>query len=47
VAKSRRSLYRAGKRGAVKNPTYWRRESELGAMKRSFAPDVRTSFVSG
>ena len=29
-------LYRAGKRGwvKVKNPAYWRRESELGAMKK-------------
>jgi bifunctional non-homologous end joining protein LigD len=37
VAKSVRSFYRPGQRGwiKVKNPTYWRRESEIGAMQFS------------
>jgi bifunctional non-homologous end joining protein LigD len=37
VAKKRSSLYRSGQRGWVKlkNPNYWRRESEIEAMQRA------------
>jgi bifunctional non-homologous end joining protein LigD len=37
VAKRRSSPYRSGQRGwvKVKNPAYWRRESEMEAMQRS------------
>ena len=37
VAKKHSSRYRPGQRGwvKVKNPSYWRRESEIEAMQRS------------
>ena len=37
VAKKRTGLYRGGERGWIKtkNPSYWRRDSELEAMQRS------------
>lgn len=37
VAKKHASRYRAGQRGwvKVKNPTYWRRESEVEGVRRS------------
>jgi ATP-dependent DNA ligase len=37
VAKWRASVYRSGYRGwtKVKNPDYWRRESEIAQMQRS------------
>jgi ATP-dependent DNA ligase len=36
VAKRRDSLYRSGQRGwvKVKNPNYWRRDSEIESMQR-------------
>ena len=39
VAKRRAGIYRSGYRGwtKVKNPSYWRRESEIGHMQRSRA----------
>ena len=42
VAKPRRSLYRPGQRGwiKVKNPGYWRRESELAAYQQTTRREV-------
>ena len=40
VAKRRRGIYRPGQRGSwlkVKNPSYWRRESEVEGFRRSLA----------
>jgi bifunctional non-homologous end joining protein LigD len=40
VAKRRRGIYRPGRRGSwvkVKNPGYWRRESEVEGFRRSLA----------
>jgi bifunctional non-homologous end joining protein LigD len=40
VAKNHSSLYRPGERGwlKLKNPNYWRRDSEMEAMQRSLEP---------